>query len=279
MTAPDIAPQPWYTLFDRHIAIRAISGISLAVIATAGAILGEWWAAVVAGFVTAAIHQEWTWLTEPSRRPGIYYTIGLLIVLAYVAGGLPQTGLVLSATFVAFAAVSSGSAFRPIGIAYAGMFGLSVLLIRYSPSYGVEATLILFVVVWATDIAAFVVGRLIGGPRLLAEVSPNKTWAGAIGGLVGGVGAGIAVAVAMELPLTPGLILVMLLLSIASEAGDLFESWVKRQFGQKDSGWLLPGHGGFMDRVDGLVIASGLALFIGWLHGGGGNIAMGIVQW
>jgi phosphatidate cytidylyltransferase len=279
MTAPDVAPQPWYTLFDRQTGIRAVSGIALAVIATAGAILGEWWAAVVAGVVTAAIHQEWTWLTEDSRRLGIYYTIGLLIALAYVAGGLPQTGLLLAVIFVAFAAVSSGSAFRPVGVAYAAIFGLSVLLIRYSSTYGVEATLILFVVVWATDIAAFFAGRLIGGPRLWPEVSPNKTWAGAIGGVVGGVAAGIAVAVAMELPLTPGLILVTLLLAIAGVAGDLFESWVKRQFGQKDSGWLLPGHGGFMDRVDGLVIASGLALFIGWLHGGAADIAMGIVQW
>src|SRR6478672_8761066 len=107
MTAPDISPQPWYTLFDRQVGLRAISGIALAVIATAGAILGDWWAAVVAGVVTAAIHQEWTWLTEKSRSPAIYFTIGLLIALAYVAAGLPQTALVLVAAFVAFAAVSS----------------------------------------------------------------------------------------------------------------------------------------------------------------------------
>src|SRR5437868_4636986 len=229
--APDVSPQPWYTLFDRQVGLRAVSGIALAVIATAGAILGDWWAAGVAGVVTAAIHQEWTWLTEKSRRPAIYYAIGLLIALAFVAGGLPATGMVLAVAFVAFAAVSSGSAFRPIGVAYAGMFGLSVLLIRYSPTFGVEATLILFVVVWATDIAAFFAGRLIGGPRLWADVSPNKTWAGAIGGLVGGVAAGIAVAIAMELPVTAGVVTVALLLSVASVGGDLFESWVKRQVG------------------------------------------------
>src|SRR5216110_2309392 len=100
MTARDLSPQPWNTLFDRQIAIRAVSGIALAVIATAGAILGEWWAAIVAGVVTAAIHQEWIWLTEESRQPGIYYTLGLLIALAFVAGGLPQTGLALAATLV-----------------------------------------------------------------------------------------------------------------------------------------------------------------------------------
>jgi len=279
MTAPDISPQPWYTLFDRQVGLRAVSGIALAVIATGGAILGDWWAAVVAGIVTAAVHQEWTWLTEKSRQPAIYYTIGLLITLAFVAGGLPQTGLALAVVFVAFAAVSSGSAFRPIGVAYAAMFGLSVLIIRYSPAYGVEATLILFVVVWATDVAAFFAGRLFGGPRLWAEVSPNKTWSGAIGGVIGGVAGGLAVAMAMALPLSLGLTAVTGLLAIASVGGDLFESWVKRQAGQKDSGWLLPGHGGFMDRVDGLVIASGVALLIGWLHGGADAIAMGIVQW
>ena len=266
-------------VFDRQLGIRLISGIALAVIAIASVVLGDWWAAVVAGIVMAAIHQEWTWLTEELRRPAVYYTVGLIIALAYVAAGMAQTGVVLVAIGVATAAVSSGSAFRPIGVAYAGLFGLSVLLIRYSPDLGLSATLILFAVVWGTDIIAYFAGRTIGGARLWPIVSPNKTWAGAIGGLIGGVVAALVAAALLQVAITPGLVIVVALLSIAAEGGDLFESWVKRQFGQKDSGWLLPGHGGFMDRVDGLVAAATLALLIGWMHGGADAIATGLIQW
>jgi phosphatidate cytidylyltransferase len=266
-------------VFDRQLGLRVVSGAAMAVIAVSAVILGDWWAAVVAMGITAAIHQEWTWLTEETRQPAIYYTAGLIIALGYVAAGLPQTGLVLVAIAVATAAVSSGSAFRPIGVAYAGAFGVSVLLIRYSSDYGLAATLILFVVVWATDIAAFFAGRAIGGARLWPIVSPNKTWAGAIGGLIGGVIAGLIASALLRVAISLPLVLVLALLSIAAEGGDLFESWVKRQAGEKDSGWLLPGHGGFMDRLDGLVAASAVALLIGWLHGGADAIAGGLVQW
>ena len=279
MNADETVPNPWQAVFDRQVGIRAVSGIAMAVIAIAGAVLGDWWAAGVAAVVTAAIHQEWTWLTEESRQPAIYYTAGLIIALAFVAGGLAQTGVVLAVTAVAFAAVSGDSAFRPIGVAYAATFGMSVLLIRYSPDYGLAATLILFTCVWATDIGAFFAGRAIGGARLWPVVSPNKTWSGAIGGLVGGVAAGMIAAAMLQVPLSPGLAVVLAVLAVAAEVGDLFESWVKRQAGEKDSGWLLPGHGGFMDRVDGLVVAGGLALLIGWFHGGPGAIGAGIVQW
>jgi phosphatidate cytidylyltransferase len=205
--------------------------------------------------------------------------VGLLIALAFVAAGLPQTGLILWAIAIASAAVASDSFYRAGGVAYAGTFGLSILLLRYSSSVGVEATVLLLVVVWATDIGAYFAGRAIGGPRLWPIVSPNKTWAGAIGGLVGGVVVGVIAALLLKLQLSIGLVAVLALLSVAAEGGDLFESWVKRQFGEKDSGWLLPGHGGFMDRVDGLVVASGLALLIGWWHGGADAIAAGLVQW
>jgi phosphatidate cytidylyltransferase len=273
------ASNPLQAMFDRQLALRIVSGGALAVIAVGGAILGDWWAAAVAGVITVVIHQEWTWLTEESRRPAVYYTAALVIAIAYVAAGLPQTGVVLAGIAVATAAVSSGRAFRPAGVAYAATFGLSVLLIRYSPEFGLTAIITIFVLVWATDVFAFFAGRLLGGPKLWPAVSPNKTWTGAIGGLVGGTAAGLVTALVMQVPLTLNLGLVLLALSLASEAGDLFESWVKRQAGEKDSGWLVPGHGGFMDRVDGLVFASGLALLIGWLHRGADAIAAGIVLW
>ncbi len=279
MSSDTAAPKSLQELFDRQLALRVASGVALAAIGLSAAILGGWWAAVVVGFVTAAIHQEWTWLTEESRQPAVYYTAGLLLALGYVAAGLPQSGLAVAAIAIATAAVSSGSVFRPMGVAYAALFGLSILLIRYSADWGFASILLLFAAVWGTDIVAFFVGRAIGGPRLWPAISPNKTWSGAIGGLVGGVVAGIVVALSLGLPVSFGLVVFLVALSIAAEAGDLFESWVKRQMGEKDSGWLLPGHGGFMDRVDGLVVAASLALLVGWLRGGADAIGAGIVLW
>jgi phosphatidate cytidylyltransferase len=275
----DAAPSPLQAMFDRQLAVRLLSAAALAIIAVGGAILGDWWAAAVVGLVTATIHQEWTWITEESRQPAIYYTAGLIVAIVYIAAGLPQTGLVLAGIAVATAAVSSGSAFRPAGVAYAATFAVSVLLIRYSPDWGLAAIVIVLVVVWGTDIFAFFAGRLIGGRRLWPIVSPNKTWSGAIGGIFGGTLLGAVAAIAMQVPLTIGLVIFLAALSIAAEGGDLLESWVKRQFGQKDSGWLVPGHGGFMDRVDGLIIAAGLALLVGWFRGGPDAIAAGIVLW
>ena len=134
-------------------------------------------------------------------------------------------------------------------------------------SPGLLAILFLFAVVWATDIFAYFVGRSLGGPKLAPAISPGKTQSGAIGGTVGGVLAGIALAAFAGLGNLPLLALVALLLSIVSQVGDLFESWVKRRHGVKDSGNIIPGHGGVMDRVDGLVAAAFALYAIGSMLG------------
>jgi phosphatidate cytidylyltransferase len=159
------------------------------------------------------------------------------------------------------------------------MFGLSLLFLRDSPDHGLEAIAILVVVVAATDIGAFVAGRAIGGPKLWPAVSPKKTWAGAIGGLAAGVVGGVVTASLFDLEIGTALIAVIVVLSVSSQFGDLFESWVKRRFGAKDSGTLVPGHGGLMDRVDGLVFAAVVAVMIGIGHNGLGNPAQGLVVW
>jgi phosphatidate cytidylyltransferase len=123
------------------------------------------------------------------------------------------------------------------------------------------------IVTWATDICAYFVGRSLGGAKLAPSISPGKTQSGAIGGAVGGVLAGIALAAWAGLGNLPLLAVVALLLSIVSQAGDLFESWVKRRHGVKDSGNIIPGHGGVMDRVDGLVAAAFALYAIGFMLG------------
>ena len=165
------------------------------------------------------------------------------------------------------------------GVVYAGTALIAPALLRDDPRSGFVTLLFLFAIVWATDIFAYLVGRLIGGPLLWPGVSPKKTWAGAVGGLAGGVAAGTGVAyasVGMAPVLAGGLALV---LSIVSQGGDLFESAVKRRFGAKDAGNLIPGHGGVMDRLDGFIVAALVAVLIGWLHQGMATPARGLLIW
>ncbi|HEY5347618.1 MAG TPA: phosphatidate cytidylyltransferase [Rhizomicrobium sp.] len=123
------------------------------------------------------------------------------------------------------------------------------------PAYGAFAVIGLFIIVWATDIGALSFGNLIGGPRLVPVLSPNKTWAGTIGGMITAV---IAFALYVHYlggnAIFAGLAAVVL--SVTAHGGDLFESWVKRRFKVKNSGSLIPGHGGVLDRVDSLLSAS-----------------------
>ncbi len=128
-------------------------------------------------------------------------------------------------------------------------------------------------IVWASDIGAYVFGRLVGGPKLAPAISPGKTWSGAVGGLLCAAAIGLAAAAMSPGGLSGGswarAMLVAVTLGIVSELGDLFESGVKRHFGVKDSGGLIPGHGGLMDRLDGLIAAGPAAWLLATVLGGG----------
>jgi phosphatidate cytidylyltransferase len=135
---------------------------------------------------------------------------------------------------------------------------------------GLWLLLFLLLCIWATDVGGYVAGRSIGGPKLMPSVSPKKTWAGLIGGIVfaGAVGYGVATAADAR---QPGLaIVIAAFLAIAGQAGDLFESHIKRRSHVKDSGALIPGHGGLLDRIDGLIVAAPVLALLhatvgGWL--------------
>ena len=155
------------------------------------------------------------------------------------------------------------------GVAYALAFALVAPALRSLPELGLSVVLWSFAVVWFTDNAAYFAGRQFGGPKLMASVSPKKTWSGAIGGVIAGSIGGYAVwALSPEAYRIagPGLAIAGSAAgSIASQAGDLFESALKRRFGAKDSGWLIPGHGGFLDRLDGywaVLVFAGLVPFL-----------------
>jgi phosphatidate cytidylyltransferase len=171
------------------------------------------------------------------------------------------------------------SAWGAGGVIYAGIVLLCPVFLRSDPQFGLPALLFLFAIVWATDILAYFVGRAAGGPLLWRQVSPNKTWAGAVGGLLGGVAAGIAVAYASGGPRAAVAGVLALILSIVAQAGDLFESAVKRRFGIKDASNLIPGHGGMMDRLDGFLVAALAAVLIGILRQGLAAPARGLLAW
>jgi phosphatidate cytidylyltransferase len=165
------------------------------------------------------------------------------------------------------------------GLVYAGLLLLAPIGLRGDAQFGPTAILFLFAVVWATDIVAYFVGRAVGGPKLWPAVSPNKTWSGALGGVLGGVTAALIVVKLAGLAVASMLVLVAVGLSVASQAGDLLESALKRQFGAKDASDLIPGHGGLMDRLDGFLTAVLAAVMVGLLRGGLDGAARGLLVW
>lgn len=167
---------------------------------------------------------------------------------------------------------------RVAGMIYAAIVFTAPVLLRADVNNGFVALVFLFAIVWMTDIMGYVVGRAFGGPKLWPAVSPNKTRSGAIGGMAGALAAGIVIAAALSLAVLPIAIL-SVILSMMAQAGDLFESAIKRRFGAKDTSHLIPGHGGLMDRLDGFITAALVAALIGIVRGGFSTAATGLLVW
>ncbi len=146
------------------------------------------------------------------------------------------------------------------GTAYILLPCTALVWMRLSAENGFAVVVWVLVVVWATDIAAYLVGRTWGGARLAPVISPNKTWSGLIGGVIAAAASSILLGDVLDL--SPPLFLLALAgigLALIAQGGDLLESAIKRHYGVKDSGWLIPGHGGILDRVDGLLTAAPVA--------------------
>ncbi|MEJ5019561.1 phosphatidate cytidylyltransferase [Ochrobactrum vermis] len=216
-----------------------------------------------------AMFHEWTSLTESkqtsfSRLFGWVWLVLTSVLLVIDRSALLTIGVLLAGTLILLVTQwRAGRGWPAAGLFYAGFSAVSLSLLRGDEPFGFTAIVFLFAVVWSTDIAAYFNGRALGGPKLAPRFSPNKTWSGAIGGAAAAVAGGILVASLVAAPGSWIVPLLALLLSIVSQIGDLAESWVKRQFGAKDSGRLLPGHGGVLDRVDGLVAAAALLYLFG----------------
>ena len=257
-----------------NLQLRVVSAVVLAI-----AVLGLTWIGglpfrLLAAGIACAIFYEWTRMARAGTGGSLGFLPEALMLVcagALIVGAPAWILLLLPAAGALVLGVAGrmqgAGRWEAAGLAYAALSGISLALLRDGDDAGLVAILFLFAVVWATDILAYFVGRAVGGPKLAPSISPGKTWSGAIGGAVGGVAAGIVLSALAGAGVSLVLILVALLLSVISQVGDLFESWVKRRKGVKDSGNLIPGHGGVMDRVDGLVAAAFALYVIGWAFG------------
>jgi phosphatidate cytidylyltransferase len=272
--------------------LRVASAAALGPLVLLLAYCGGWLFFTFCAAAAAGILWEWTRLVADNADARILLPGFAALLFALVLTGVDEPGAAAAMIFIGSALAAGVMAAWPrryparnplvwgsCGIVYAGVAFLGPALMRRDATWGFVAVLFVAVTVWATDIFAYAVGRTIGGPLLWPQVSPNKTWAGAVGGVIGGVAAGTSVAYASGADKLAAVGAVALLLSVLTQAGDLFESAVKRRFGAKDTGSLIPGHGGLMDRLDGFLVAALVALLIGILRQGPDAPAQGLLIW
>jgi phosphatidate cytidylyltransferase len=264
---------------DPSLPWRILSAVFLAPAVLALVVWGVWPFALLAALVVVLLALEWRHLmaaridARSGDVAGLAAGVAALLVLLLAALGRHEPALLLAlggAPIAALVARLLGASplWTGIGVVYLSMPMLALVWLRAVPEVGLAMLLWLLLVVWATDIMAYVVGRQIGGRRLAPSISPGKTWAGLWGGMAGAalVGA-LAALVIGPFRVLPAIALAACLAGVA-QLGDLTESALKRQAGVKDSGGLIPGHGGLFDRVDGLLFAAPalalVALVVDW---------------
>src|SRR5262249_51260008 len=287
-------PVPTASSGGSELTLRVLSGLVLAPLAVGVAYLGGWIFVAFWGIAALTVLWEWCTLIAADERRTVLLTAGPAVLLTVLLAGASapdpdgshSVRLVAGATLLAMGMLATAAlaptgrrAWTAAGVPYAGLLGMAPIALRNDEQYGFPAIAFLFAVVWATDIVAYFVGRAVGGPKLAPRISPKKTWSGAIGGTLAAIAAALGVAMAAGLSNVVALGLLAAAASAFAQAGDLFESAVKRRFDAKDSGHLIPGHGGLMDRLDGFVAAAVLAMVFGLLHGGADQAAGGLLVW
>ena len=282
----------WFGTGLNNFTLRIVSAAVLAPVVLLCAYFGGWVFFVLCAAAAAGVMWEWTRLVVASADPRVLLPGLAALFAALLLTGFDQPSAAI-ATVVIGAMFAGGLVavwprrfptrnppfWAAGGVVYSGALFLAPALIRRDPNLGLTAVLFIAATVWATDIFAYLAGRSIGGPLLWPSISPNKTWSGAIGGLIGGVAAATLVAYASGITKLAAVGLVALVLSVLTQAGDLLESAVKRRFGAKDTSKLIPGHGGLMDRLDGFLVAALAAVLIGIVRQGTEAPAQGLLVW
>ncbi len=254
----------------RDLGIRTLTSAVLIPAVLVDVWLGDAWFHLLVALLAVMMAHEWTNIVHErsSSQFALHAAAALCGAFLTVSHGWETALAVISVIWVLSLALAMAQHRRlnlwvMSGVAYIGLPAMAFVILRGENQSGMLAIMWLFAVVWAADICAYFAGRVIGGPKLAPRVSPKKTWAGLWGAVAGGALAGSTVAYVAGLADLTLLGLLGAALALVEQLGDLFESALKRHYGVKDSGRLIPGHGGVLDRVDGLVAASlALAAFI-----------------
>lgn len=277
------APRPRNALAQRLVSGAVLAPVVLAAVWFGGGAFSAFIA--LAGILMA---WEWSRMAFGARNPALYtILIAGAALISALAGYLGPRPIYLVSLLVFWAAIVLLAGYHRagrMGWAFAGLPYIclpvfALIILRSDTQSGLLCVLWLLIVVWTTDTAAFFTGRRIGGPKLAPGISPNKTWSGAIGGLIGATVAGYVFAVSAGLPGPFGLAAFSAGISIVGQIGDLIESGVKRRFQVKDTSNLIPGHGGVLDRLDSLLTTSVAALVAGTIRSGYTEPAQGALVW
>ncbi len=240
----------------RNLWTRTATGVVLVAVALAALLAGQWAFWLLVALLAAAMAFEWAGLMRIADWRRWAAVIAILLVLGYAHPSwraIDETSLFVLGVATIVLAVVTRSVRLAFGFAYIGLATLAILYLRESEQ-GLLLTFWTLAIVWATDIGAYFAGKTIGGPKLAPRLSPNKTWAGLIGGMASAALASYAFLSFAETGGWPfWLVPLAGLLALLAQSGDLYESWLKRRAGVKDSSNLLPGHGGALDRLDGLL--------------------------
>ena len=243
---------------------RVGSALVLAPLAFYAIYAGGWFYPLFVTLIVSLGLREWLRLVDPKIhiRSKIFAHLSLLAIMGLGAwqnsafGAMLGTVLVLILFLIAARDHVARAGWVALGIPYMAGSGLAFLYLRAIPESGLDMVCYLLACVWGTDVGAYIAGKLIGGAKLAPDISPSKTWAGLWGGmaLAALFGYGISAAFGAR---QPGVAVALaVVLAVVSQLGDLFESYFKRRSGVKESGGLIPGHGGVLDRIDGLVFGA-----------------------
>lgn len=245
---------------------------------------GGIWFELFVAFLGVLMAHEWTNIVHARSSSQFALHAGAAMAAAF----LPRETGIEAALVIMFVFTALGiaaavlrdrerSIWAYVGVPYVSFPVLALVLLRHDEHLGVHAIMWLMIVVWATDTCAYFAGRIIGGPKLAPRLSPKKTWSGLVGGMAGAAIASSIYAAVESWSILP-LAMVAAVLAVLAQLGDIFESALKRTFGVKDSGTLIPGHGGVLDRVDGLVAAGMAAAIIGFARNYM-DLAQGLLLW
>ena len=282
MTDSKATPAAMAEQGSRNLLVRVAAALVLAPVAIAIAYAGGWPWAVLVTLAAIGLYVEWLTIIGVAREARIAGSGAVALAIAGVCLATTRIDAALVALALGLAAIALLSPRQRIwataGYCYAAAAEIASVLVRLDQVYGFVALILILLVVWVTDIGGYFAGRGLGGPKLWPRVSPKKTWAGAIGGFAASlaVSGGFA---AFGLGRPGSFLLLGAALSVVSQAGDLFESAVKRRFGVKDSSHIIPGHGGLLDRLDGYVAAVVIAAIFGLLRGGVDGVGRGLMVW